>query len=310
MPLITASAPGKVILFGEHAVVYGQPALAVPVTQVQVRAEIQAAGEGTSVIEAPDVGLTSTLEDMPAKHPLLQAIRRVQEKLELETIPPFHLRITSTIPVAAGLGSGAAVSVAVARAVSTFLGSPLSDDQVSAIAYQVDQIYHGTPSGIDNTVIAYAQPIWYVRGFPFERLLNAAPFTILIANTGIKSSTGAVVSDLRERWLINPSAYDPIFARIGSISREARRLIESGQPESLGQLMNSNHDLLRSLDVSSPELDCLVEAAQRCGAFGAKLSGGGRGGNMIALAPPEKAPHIAKALSAAGATQVITTRVE
>ncbi len=310
MPAISASAPGKVILFGEHAVVYGRPALAVPVNQIQAKAIVLADPSGEITIDAPDIGLSASLESLPAEHPLAQAVHSVQERLRLDALPGFRMKITSTIPVAAGMGSGAAVSVAIARAVSAFLGHPLPDEQISAVAFRVDQIYHGTPSGIDNTVITYAQPVWYVRGSPFERLVNSQPFTLIIANSGIASPTGLVVSDLRKRWVEKPSVIEPFFTRIGAISREARHLIEIGRPEELGPLMISNHDLLRSLDVSSPELDQLVDAALRAGALGAKMSGGGRGGNIIALVRPEKAESIAAALANAGASQTIVTRVD
>ena len=265
---------------------------------------------GEICIEAPDIGLNSSLTALPMEHPLRATLRTIQEMLKLKALPAFHLRITSSIPVAAGLGSGAAVSVAIARAVSEFLGQPLPDDQVSAVAFRIDQIYHGTPSGIDNTVITYAKPVWYVRGSPFERLSNAVPFTLLIAHSGIHSPTGAVVADLRKRWIENPSSYNPRFTRIGAISHEARTLIEIGRPEELGPLMTSNHELLQGIDVSCPELDHLVDTAQSAGALGAKMSGGGRGGNMIALVRPDRAEAITAALTRAGAVQVITTQVD
>jgi mevalonate kinase len=309
MPAISSSAPGKIILFGEHSVVYGRPALAVPVTQVQAKVIIIANPGKASWIEAPGIGLESKLDDLPADHPLAAAIHCVQEKLGLDALPSFRLKISSTIPIAAGLGSGAAVSVAIARAVSAFLGHPLPDDQISAVAFHVDQTYHGTPSGIDNTVITYAQPVMYTRGLPFERLKVAEPFTVVIANTGIASSTAAVVGDLRRRWVESPTAYEQRFNRIGVITREARRLIEIGRPEEMGPLMTSNHDLLRDLDVSCPELDRLVDASLKAGALGAKMSGGGRGGNMIALVRAEQAETIRLALSAAGATNTILTAI-
>lgn len=309
MPAISASAPGKIILFGEHAVVYGRPALAIPVSQVEAKAIITAFPDHSSRIEAPDIGLSDTLENLPTEHPLALAVRTVQEKLGFNHLPAFRLKIVSTIPVASGLGSGAAVSVAIARALSTFAGRPLSDEQVSAVAYRVEQVYHGTPSGIDNTVITYAQPVMYTRGQPFERLIVAEPFTLVIANSGIAASTSEVVGDLRRRWIQSPSNYEGKFNRIGAISREARRLIEIGRPEELGPLMNSNHALLRELDVSCEALDHLVETALKSGALGAKMSGGGRGGNIIALARPEKAQGIAQALCDDGATATIVTRV-
>jgi mevalonate kinase len=309
MPAISASAPGKIILFGEHAVVFGRSAVAIPVTQVQAKVVVTANPGKACWIEAPGIGLESKLNNLPAEHPLALAVRSVQEKLGLDHLPAFRLKIVSTIPIAAGLGSGAAVSVAIARAVSTFVGQPLTDEQISAVAYTVDQVYHGTPSGIDNTVITYANPVMYTRGHPFERLIVAQPFTIVIGNTGVSTSTSDVVSDLRRRWVEAPNAFEPHFNRIGAIAREARRLIELGRPEEMGPLMNSNHSLLRQIDVSSVELNHLVDAALKAGALGAKMSGGGRGGNMIALVRAEKAENIAQALREAGATETIVTQV-
>ena len=309
MTAISASAPGKVILFGEHAVVYGRAAVAVPVNQVQAKAVVSASPGKPSRIEAPGIGLESEVDALPAEHPLALAVRGVQEKLNLDHLPAFRLKITSTIPIASGLGSGAAVSVAIARAVSAFVGHPLTDSQVSALAFTVDQTYHGTPSGIDNTVITYASPVMYVRGQPFERLRVAEPFTLVIGDTGVSVPTSGVVSDLRRRWVETPNRYEPLFNRIGAIAREARRLIEVGRPEEMGPLMNSNHSLLCEIDVSSPELDRLVDAAQKAGALGAKMSGGGRGGNMIALVRADKAQSIAEALCEAGAAHTIITQV-
>jgi len=309
MPALSASAPGKIILFGEHAVVYGRPALAVPVTQVQARAVILAHPIGPSSIEAPGILLNSPLDQIDPAHPLVRAIRAVQEELRVTNLPAFRLKITSTIPVSSGLGSGAAVTVALVRVLSAFLGVPLADDRINAIAYQIEQIHHGTPSGIDNTVITYAQPVWYVRGAPFERLKPAAPFTVVIGDTGISAPTSAVVGDLRRRWNENPAPFEPLFDRIGAISREARRLIETGRPEELGPLMDANHALLRELDVSCPELDRLTAAALSAGALGAKMCGAGRGGNMIALVRQESAASVAVALSEAGALNTIISQV-
>lgn len=309
MTAISASAPGKVILFGEHAVVYGRAAVAVPVNQVQAKAVVSASPGKPSRIEAPGIGLESEVDALPAEHPLALAVRGVQEKLKLDHLPSFRLKITSTIPIASGLGSGAAVSVAIARAVSAFVGHPLNDAQVSALAFTVDQTYHGTPSGIDNTVITYDSPVMYVRGQPFERLRVAEPFTLVIGDTGVSVPTSGVVSDLRRRWVETPNRYEPLFNRIGAIAREARRLIEVGRPEEMGPLMNSNHSLLCEIDVSSPELDRLVDAAQKAGALGAKMSGGGRGGNMIALVRADKAQSVAQALCEAGAAHTIITQV-
>lgn len=312
MPATVASAPGKIILFGEHAVVYGQPAVAVPVTQVRARVTINAnltGAPGQVTLIAREIGLESDLKALPTEHPLAMACYGVMGALGLQQLPALRLQINSTIPIASGLGSGAAVSCAIAHALSAFLGHPLSDEQVSAIAYRVDQHYHGTPSGIDNTVIAYAQPVFFVRGQPFERLRVGQPFTLVIGNTGIASPTGEVVGDVRRRWQQDPQSYEQRFRQVGEIALNARRAIEAGTTEEIGPLMLRNHALLQELDVSSPELDRLVNAAVAAGSPGAKMVGGGRGGNMIALVEPDQAPAISAALRQAGAANTITTTV-
>lgn len=312
MPAISARAPGKIILFGEHAVVYGRPAIAAPVEQVQARAMIQphpTAPRGEVEIEAPAIGIHALLAQLDANHPLGLAVRLVQKQLGLDELPAFRLRVTSTIPIASGLGSGAAISIAIARAVSAFLGRSLADEQVSEIAYEVDRLYHGTPSGIDNTVITFARPVFFVRGQPFAMLSVHEPFTILVGNSGIAAPTGSVVGDLRRRWMAEPALYEPLFDQIGEVALEARTVIESGESKALGLLMTSNHLLLQKLDVSCPELDRLVDVALQHGALGAKLSGGGRGGNMIALVADSSADRVANALMEAGATNTIKTTI-
>lgn len=313
MPAVTATAPGKIILFGEHAVVYGQPALAVPVRQVQARAIVSAAPDldpGEVLIAAPEVHLQAPWSQLPPGHPLVVAIRLTLEALGLSRPPALRLRITSTIPVAAGLGSGAAVSVALVRALSRFLGHPLDDAQVNAIAYEVEKIHHGTPSGIDNTVVTYAMPVYFVRGRPVETFRVGAPFTLVIGDTGVPSPTAKTVAEVRRRWQADPATYENLFAAIGRIAQQARRFIQKGQPDALGPLMDENHALLQRLGVSSAELDALIAAAKEAGALGAKLSGGGQGGNMIALARDEAhARRIAQALRAAGARRALVTTV-
>jgi mevalonate kinase len=312
MPAFAASAPGKIILFGEHAVVYNRPAIAVPVTQVQARAIVTAdpgAPSGRVLIQASDIRLERALSELNRDHPFAITIAAVQEATGVQRLPALRLKVNSSIPIAAGMGSGAAVSAAIARALSAFLGRPLNDEQVSAVAYRVDQKYHSTPSGIDNTVIAYAQPICFIRGQPFERLATAQPFTIIIGNTGISSQTKVVVGDVRQRWQTDPQRYERLFDAIGAIAQQARNLIEQGPASALGPLMDQNQALLQELDVSSPALDRLIAAARAAGALGAKLCGGGRGGNMIALVRPEQAQAIESSLRAAGAVNTITTVV-
>ncbi len=312
MPAYSASAPGKIILFGEHAVVYGRPAIAAPVAQVKAKAILTAdprAEPGSVQVQAPDVRLDSVLSSLPLDDAIAKAISGTFAALGVSKPPAFKLRISSTIPLAAGLGSGAAVSVAIIRAVSAFLGRPLPDEEVSALTYDVEKIHHGTPSGIDNTVVTYAMPVYFIRERPIQTFQVKKPFTIVIGDTGIASSTAVAVGDLRELWQADKAQYEAIFDEVSAIAQKARQAIEDGQPESLGALMDENHAWLQKMTVSSPELDQLVGAAREAGALGAKMSGAGRGGNMIALVLPDMAQTVAEALMSAGATNTITTTV-
>ena len=176
------------------------------------------------------------------------------------------------------------------------------------------------PSGIDNTVITYARPVNFIKNPPtvdnrdtggkIETFKAGIPFTIVIGDTGIPAPTKAVVSDVRKLWRMHQMYWESIFDEIGQISLMARRAIESGRPDMLGELMDHNHAFLQQMTVSSPELDTLVNAARKTGALGAKMSGGGRGGNMIALVEKGNAGSIAHALTSAGAKRTIVTNVD
>jgi mevalonate kinase len=307
---VKAAAPGKIILFGEHAVVYGRAALAVPVTQVQAQAEVTPSPRPGIWIEAPDIQLSAELRSLPAGHPLAALLHNLLSGLCVIPYPNLTIRISSSIPVASGLGSGAAVSVALIRALSATLEHPLTDEEVSTYAYGIEKLHHGTPSGIDNTVITYARPVYFLKGRPIEMLRVREPFTIVIAHTGIAAPTRESVADVRRLWERDAPGSEVVFDGIQALSHMAREAIEAGMWRHLGPLMDENHALLQHLTVSSPELDRLVLAARRAGALGAKLSGGGRGGNMIALAPGSGPQAVADALTGAGSPRVIITTVE
>jgi mevalonate kinase len=325
----SASAPGKIILFGEHAVVYGRPALAVPVLQVhadvttdlstdsiadsRIRTDFSGGDWRSRIfIEAPDIGLFSTLDVLLLEqppHPLAAVIINLFQFLGVRP-PPLRIRVTSTIPVASGLGSGAAVSVALIRALSSVVHRPLSDEDVNALAYEIEKLHHGTPSGIDNTVITYAQPVYFVKGQPIETFHVGAPFTLVIADTGVSAPTKESVGDVRKLWEADKPRWERVFDRVADIARQARTAIETGNISALGPLMDANHALLQTLTVSSVELDRLVLTAKNAGAEAAKLSGGGRGGNMIALVQPQRAEAVATALRSAGARSTLTTIIQ
>jgi mevalonate kinase len=305
----TATAPGKIILFGEHAVVYGQPALAVPVHKVQAEATVLDGPAGSGlVIESSSLNLRLSLAEA-ATHALTATARLVLERLG-KPEPDACITIRSTIPIAAGLGSGAAVSAALARALSAYLDSPIDEPELSALVYEIEKLHHGTPSGIDNTVICYGQPVYFVRGTAPEIFRVGRAFNLIIADTGVSSPTRSAVGGVRERWERDRERYDGLFADIGQIAREARHAIEKGRLSLLGPLMNRNQAYLREIGVSSDELERLIDAAGEAGAQGAKLSGGGCGGNMIALVTPGCVERVGQAVQQAGATRVIHTTVE
>ncbi|MBV6397366.1 MAG: Galactokinase [Anaerolineales bacterium] len=304
-----ASAPGKIILFGEHAVVYGRPALAVPVTQVHADVEVTDSPRAGIWVHAPEVNLHAELASLPSDHPLASVLHNFFFAFGISPFPSLNIAISSTIPVASGLGSGAAVTVALVRALSAHFDTSMTDEQVNAFAYEIEKLHHGTPSGIDNTVIAYARPVYFIKDRPIETFSAGRPFTLLIADTGIPAPTKESVGDLRKLWQADQTRWEKVFDQVEVISKQAKEKIERGQIDSLGELMNQNHALLQEMTVSSPELDRLVEAARRSGASGAKMSGGGRGGNMIAIVEQEQAAAVAEALKSAGAKRTIATTV-
>ncbi len=312
MPAISSSAPGKVILCGEHAVVYGMPAIALPVFQVSTTTKIFAkpqSSDGEVHVIAPAISLDTILVTLEDQDPLKIAARLVMQEFHLDHIPACEIHIQTTLPIAAGLGSSASTAVSFTRALSTFLGHPLPDNTINRIAYEVEKHHHGSPSGIDNSVIAYETPVYYQKDRPIETLKIASPFTLVIADSGIKSSTAQAVAGVRHRWEQNRQQYEDWFYEIGQISIDVREYLENGMIEKVGPHLTHNHVLLQKIGVSNSELDNLVEAALTAGALGAKLSGGGLGGNMIALVSNEQTSTVVDALISHGAIHTITTTI-
>jgi mevalonate kinase len=321
--MITASAPGKIILFGEHAVVYGRPAIAVPVRQVQATVTIESGDSGLT-LRALDTDQTIALDQADPDDPLAAIVRLTLDHLKIP-LPDLTITIRSTIPIASGLGSGAAVSTAIVRALAYWaVGANLrvrpgaitpdypylDNDTVSNLVYEVEKLHHGTPSGIDNTVIAFNQPVYFVKGQPIQTFTVARSFTVAIGNTGLASPTKIAVGDVRKGWEADRDRYEALFDQIGGIAQEARAVIEQGAVDRLGSLMDRNQELLRQIDVSSPELEKLIAAAKSTGASGAKLVGGGRGGNMIALVDDLNRDQVEMALKNAGAVSTIVTEIK
>lgn len=312
MPAISSSAPGKIILCGEHAVVYGIPAIALPVFQVCTTTRVFArpqAPSGEVHLIAPSITLDTTLDALEDLDPLKVAASLVMQELHVDHIPACEIRIQTTLPISAGLGSSASAAVSFTRALSSFLGHPLPNEAVNRIAFEVEKLHHGSPSGIDNTVIAYETPVYYQKGKPIESLNIARPFTLIIADSGIKSSTAQAVAGVRQRWEQNKQQFETWFIEIAQISQQVREVLENGNIEKIGPLLTQNHKVLQQIGVSCAELDNLVDSALKAGSLGAKLSGGGLGGNMITLVGDEQAPAVVQALLHNGAVRTITTSI-
>lgn len=310
MPVIFGKAPGKIILFGEHAVVYGQPAIAIPLLDVNATTRVTPifnAESGKVRVRASAVGLDDLLDNLPEDNPLAAAIRITLKEITPNHTPAFEIQIDSNIPISAGMGSGTAVTVAIIRALSAFLGRPLPDEKISELAYEVEKLHHGTPSGIDNTVVTYQKPVYFQRDEPIQTLSISRPTHWVIADSGEKTPTRDTVAAVRALYDESMTVYEEIFAEIGSIVHLARQALVVGNLPFLGQLLDKNQQFLQDLQVSSPTLEKLITAARDAGATGAKLSGGGRGGNVIALVAPERSRQVEDALLLAGAVRVMPT---
>jgi len=317
------SAPGKVILFGEHAVVYGFPGIAFPLPACRARAEITGdcgdcgsgdCGSGGCSLTASDLQLSwssgaGQQQIPPPLVPLWKVVELVRAERPdhpVRTAGGWSVTLCSGIPISRGLGSGAAVTVALLRAMDAFWQLGLTADDISRLTFEVEKLHHGRPSGIDNAVIAMERPVWFVRG-RLPELLDLPPPDLVVADTGFRPPTSevvAAVAALRERA---PAVCDQTFARMGDIARAGRKALAAGDMTTVGQLMIENHRLLASLGASCPELETLISAALAAGALGAKLTGAGRGGCMIALVNNERdRSRICQALLRAGAARVIT----
>jgi mevalonate kinase len=308
-PTTTFTAPAKVILLGEHAVVYEQPAIAVPFPTLNVTATIAPAAprSGVTVVSGSTRVQVHAIHRM-SSNALAFAVQVTMRRIRLP-YPDVLITIDSKIPAGSGFGSGAAVATVLIRALLAAADATLDDAGVNELVFEVERLHHGTPSGIDNTVIVFNKPLYFIRRNPprpnYVRTFSlGVPMSFVVAYSGVSASTREAVRDVRKRYESDPATYSTYIRQIGERVAFARYALRHGQVEIIGRLMNENHTLLRQLTVSSLLLDTLVDAARSAGAIGAKLTGGGRGGNIIALVPDEPAAvRVMTALKDAGAAQ-------
>ena len=276
---------GKAILFNEHFVVYGTPAIVSAIGNYTV-ARIEPSDKSTVEIVDNRSATPKYKEDKLDQQK--DSLNRMLKKMEVDTSKnPFKIYLEGSLYAASGIGASAASCVAIARALSEYFSLNLSDETINDIAFEGEKGYHGTPSGIDNAAATFGGLIWFKRGEQtiIDRIPIANPVEIVMGNTGKVANTAAAVSGVRERKEHNPEKYQAIFDRAENIAYLAKRALEDGDHQEIGKLMNENHKLLQQIEVSTRELDFLVNIALKNGALGAKLTGGGLGGNMIALTP-------------------------
>jgi len=293
-----SSACGKVILLGEHAVVYGRPALAMPIP-LAVEASVREGGDGINLI-IPRWGLEQKVRANQTQglsgilYSVLRELELHERSMTIEVIP--H------VPRAMGLGGSSALAVAIVRALDHAFALGLSDGRVNDLAYECEKAAHGTPSGIDNTIATYGVPLLYQRGDSgarFEEVMLSQPLPLVIGITGRESLTANTVARVRAAWETHKARYDGIFDQIAALTRAGVEALRDAHFTELGELMNLCQGYLNALQLSTPELEELIHIARSNGAVGAKLTGGGGGGSMVALCPDDQ-QVVAAAIEAAG----------
>jgi hydroxymethylglutaryl-CoA reductase len=295
-----AAGHGKIILLGEHAVVYGSRAIAAPVP-LAVRARVVDSEDDGIWLVVPRWGVEHRLHRDPKhRQSFEEPAGLILEDLGLID-HSMRIEVYSEIPRAMGLGGSAAVAVAIIRALDRHYRIGLCDEEVNALAFRCEQVAHGTPSGVDNTVATYGQLLVYRTGMPpqIDDLHLEKPVTFVIGMTGVESLTAKMVARVHNAWTKNKAVYDRMFKAIDALTLQALDALRRYDLERFGDLMNVCQGLLNGLQVSSWELEELIQIARENGAIGAKLTGGGGGGSMIALCP-DHADKVARAMQDAG----------
>lgn len=311
-----ASAPAKIILFGEHFVVYDKPAIVIAINKrAYVTARPRANGE--ILVKSESMGVSGIFSSYGKYKPIEGGMEAEQKLKPIYTVAKrllsvsgenvgFEIHVDSRIPVAAGLGSSAAVAVASAAALGKLLDINLSEEEIFRVAFEAEKIIHGNPSGVDPAISTYGGILMYRRSTGMERLNIDMDLPLVVGDTKIERVTGEMVSrvsKLRER---NPFIVNKIMDVGGDLAALGVKALESGDLETLGDLMNINHALLYAVGVSSDEIERLVYAARRAGALGAKMTGAGGGGCIIALSRRMDLNRVADAIRHAGGEAFIT----
>lgn len=276
------TACGKVILLGEHAVVHGVPAIAVGIDR-GAKARAFAKGQGPSELHVQSWNVDVREGDTASMlgRAFTAIVEATRTHLEGEGIPfePCLVEASADLPPGGGLGCSAATGVAVARA----LDPSAAPSVVAARAMEWERVFHGNPSGIDAAVAARGGSVLFERGAPIVQLRVRSELTLVIGSSGMASSTKSMVDLVAKKLSTQPDVTRGIFERIRGLVREARAAIEAGDVATLGRLLVENQACLAELSLSTPEIDALCRIAAERGALGAKLTGAGGGGSVVAL---------------------------
>jgi hydroxymethylglutaryl-CoA reductase len=300
-------APGKVILFGEHAVVHGQPAIAAALDRgIRVAVTERDADDGP-VLRSNNAALPTRCRPDPGgegPERLRQALAVLRDALGPRA-RRLHFSVDGAIPAGAGLGSSAALAVALLRGAHALFDRTLDDDALIERAFALERVFHGNPSGVDHTTIVRGGVLLYEReaGAAVGRataLTLPRPLRLAVAVAGPHAGTANAVGALRDRARRHPAHYQHLYDGIGALARAARTHLEAGAFGAVGELMDLNQGLLNALGVSTPAIESLCAIARERGASGAKLSGAGGGGAVIALVDDGDPEAVVRAFAAAG----------
>lgn len=297
----TATAHAKIILMGEHAVVYGQPAIALPLSAVQVTTQISPNSVAKVMVNS-DFYAGPLFSDTSHMKGIAQMLQAVIETFELPT--NFTLTINSQLPAERGMGSSAAVAISVMRALNLYFKLALSNDQILTFVNVAEKVTHKNPSGLDAITCSANQPVWMVRNQGIKPVALDLAGYLLICDSGIRGQTAQAIAAVKDLLTRQPLTTKKHLTYLGSLTHQAKAALANHQLKQLGAIFNEAQITLKNLAVSCPRLDELIAIANKNGAIGTKLTGGGRGGCFICLVETKQAAiKLAAILKQNGVTQ-------
>ena len=297
---MTCIGLGKIILLGEHAVVYGFPALAAALDRGVTMAAVPTPAGGSLRLDIPAWSLKVLASD---DHPVARSLLAITDSLGVGR-PTVSLVGDAQIPHSAGLGSSAALAVAVSRALLAHAKRKLDAKEIAAAASASEALMHGRASGVD-VALAQAGGIGVYRKATGLRSFASAPLRVLVGPSGAPRTTSAMVDKVADATSASPD--DKRLRALGALTDTGTNALLAKDLAGLGAAMNKAHEILAGLGVSTDQLDSLCEAARSTGAHGAKLTGAGGGGAVIAIAPRERENAILTEWKHAGVTGFAAT---